>query len=149
MKVACGFAHAGVALHEVVIDELVDGGHEALDLGAADDYPVIAQAVARAISDGRAARGTFVCGSGAGGSVAASKVHGIRAATVSDTYTAHQSVEHDDLNVLCRGARVIGSELARELMRAFLGARFSGAERPPTPPGAGQRDRTSRRRRAG
>lgn len=85
--------------------------------------------MARAISSGEAERGVLVCGSGAGVSVAATKVRGIRAATVSDTYTAHQSVEHDDLNVLCLGARVIGPELARELVRAFAAAQFSGAER--------------------
>jgi ribose 5-phosphate isomerase B len=85
--------------------------------------------VAWAVADSRAQRGILVCGSGAGVSVAATKVRGIRAATVSDTYTAHQSVEHDDLNVLCLGARVIGPELARELVRAFVDARFSGAER--------------------
>ena len=129
MRIACGFDHAGVALHDVVIGELVDAGHEAVDLGAEDDYPLIAQTVALAVSDGQAERGILVCGSGAGVSVAATKVRGIRAATVSDTYTAHQSVEHDDLNILCLGARVIGPELARELVRAFVGARFSGAER--------------------
>ena len=129
MRIACAFDHAGVALRDVVLRALGDGGHQALDLGYADDYPQSARTVAAAILDGQAERGVLVCGSGAGVSVAASKVRGIRAATVSDCYSAHQSVEHDDLNVLCLGARVIGPELARELVRAFADARFSGAER--------------------
>jgi ribose 5-phosphate isomerase B len=129
VKIACAFDHAGVPLRDAVLSGLRDGGHEALDLGDADDYPQSARAVAAAIIDGEAERGVLVCGSGAGVAVAASKVRGIRAATVSDGYTAHQSVEHDDLNVLCLGARVIGPELARELVRTFAAARFSGAER--------------------
>jgi ribose 5-phosphate isomerase B len=129
VKIACAFDHAGVPLREAVLSGLSDGGHQALDLGDADDYPQSARAVTAAIIDGEAERGVLVCGSGAGVAVAASKVRGIRAATVSDGYTAHQSVEHDDLNVLCLGARVIGPELARELVRIFAAARFSGAER--------------------
>ncbi len=129
MKIACAFDHAGVPLRDAVLAGLRDGGNEALDLGDADDYPQSARAVAAAIVDGETERGVLVCGSGAGVAVAASKVRGIRAATVSDGYTAHQSVEHDDLNVLCLGARVIGPELARELVRTFAAARFSGAER--------------------
>lgn len=100
-----------------------------LDLGDAEDYPESARVVAAAIGDGRADRGVLVCGSGAGVAVAAGKFRGIRAATVADCYTARQSVEDDDLNVLCLGARVIGPELARELVGVFAGARFSGAER--------------------
>jgi ribose 5-phosphate isomerase B len=129
VKIACAFDHAGVPLRDAVLAGLRDGGNEALDLGDADDYPQSARAVAAAIVDGETERGVLVCGSGAGVAVAASKVRGIRAATVSDGYTAHQSVEHDDLNVLCLGARVIGPELARELVRTFAAARFSGAER--------------------
>lgn len=129
MKIACAFDHAGVPLRDAVLAGLRDGGDEALDLGDAEDYPQSARAVAAAIVDGDTERGVLVCGSGAGVAVAASKVRGIRAATVSDGYTAHQSVEHDDLNVLCLGARVIGPELARELVRTFAAARFSGAER--------------------
>lgn len=129
MRIACGFDHAGIALHDAVAGALAESGHEPLDLGASDDYPQIALRLAHAICSGEAERGVLVCGSGAGVAVAATKVDGIRAATVSDTYTARQSVEHDDLNVLCLGARVIGPELARELVRAFAGARFSGAER--------------------
>ena len=112
MRIVCGFDHAGVPLRDAVRSALKEGGHEALDLGATDDYPRIAQTVARAVSAGEATRGILVCGSGAGVSVAATKVRGIRAATVSETYTAHQSVEHNDLNVLCMGARVLGPELA-------------------------------------
>jgi ribose 5-phosphate isomerase B len=129
VKIACAFDHAGVPLRDAVLAGLRDGGNEALDLGDADDYPQSARAVAAAIVDGETERGVLVCGSGAGVAVAASKGRGIRAATVSDGYTAHQSVEHDDLNVLCLGARVIGPELARELVRTFAAARFSGAER--------------------
>lgn len=129
VSIACAFDHAGVPLREAVLGALADSGDQVLDLGDADDYPQSARAVAAAILGGKAERGILVCGSGAGVAVAASKVRGIRAATVSDGYTAHQSVEHDDLNVLCLGARVIGPELARELVRIFVAARFSGAER--------------------
>jgi ribose 5-phosphate isomerase B len=133
MVVACGFDHAGFPLKEVIFVALQDAGHAALDLGTDStepiDYPDKALAVARALRSGEAERGVIVCGSGAGVSVAASKVPGIRAATVHDTYTAHQAVEHDDLNVLCLGARVVGSELAADIVRAFVGADFSGEER--------------------
>lgn len=133
MRVACGFDHAGFPLKEEVLDIVRETGHEPLDLGTDStepvDYPDKALDVARAVAGGQADRGVIVCGSGAGVSVAATKVPGIRAATVHDTYTAHQGVEHDDLNVLCMGARVIGTELAGEIVRAFLAAEFSGAER--------------------
>ena len=129
MRIACAFDHAGVPLRDAVLGALADGNHQALDLGNADDYPQSARQVAAAILAGEAERGVLVCGSGAGVAVAASKVRGIRAATVSDCYTAHQAVEHDDLNVLCLGARVLGPELARELVRSFADAAFSGAER--------------------
>ena len=129
VRIACAFDHAGVPLRDAVLSALGDGGDTALDLGNAEDYPQSARAVASAILGGQAERGVLVCGSGAGVSVAASKVRGIRAASVSDCYVARQSVEDDDLNVLCLGARVIGPELARELVRTFADARFSGAER--------------------
>jgi ribose 5-phosphate isomerase B len=130
MRIACGFDHAGVPLREAVLAALAEDGHELIDAGTYDDYPFAAAAVARALAaeDG-AERAVLVCGSGAGVSVAATKLPGVRAATVHDGYTAHQSVEHDDLNVLCLGARVIGPELARELVRTFAAARFSGEQR--------------------
>ena len=134
MIIACAFDHAGVPLRQVVFDAVAATGHEALDLGTddptkPDDYPDYALACGRAVVDGRADRGIIVCGSGAGVSVAACKIHGVRAATVHDRYTAHQCVEHDDVNVLCMGGRVIGSEVAREIVQAYLGAAFSGEER--------------------
>lgn len=128
MRIACAFDHAGVPLRDAVEAALSDGRHELLDAGTYDDYPYAAAAVGRALADG-AERAVLVCGSGAGVSVAAAKLPGVRAATVHDTYTAHQGVEHDDLNVLCLGARVIGPELARELVQAFAAAEFSGEER--------------------
>ncbi|HEX4806454.1 MAG TPA: RpiB/LacA/LacB family sugar-phosphate isomerase [Conexibacter sp.] len=128
MRIACGFDHAGVPLRDAVLGALEQDGHAVLDVGAFDDYPYAAAAVAQALADG-AERGVLVCGSGAGVSVAATKLPGVRAATVHDGYTAHQAVEHDDLNVLCLGARVVGPELAAEIVRAFAAARFSGAER--------------------
>lgn len=133
MKIACGFDHAGFPLKQTVLDALRAAGHEVLDLGTDSaepvDYPDVARVVGEAVRDGRAARGVLVCGSGAGVAVAATKMVGIRAATVSDTYTAHQAVEHDDVNVLCLGARVIGPALAAEILRAFAGASFSDEER--------------------
>jgi ribose 5-phosphate isomerase B len=133
MRIACGFDHAGFPLKEMVLDTLRSGGHEVLDLGTNStepvDYPDIAVRVGEAVRDGRAERGVLVCGSGAGVAVAATKMVGIRAATAEDTYTAHQSVEHDDVNVLCMGARVTGPELAIEILRAFAAASFTGEER--------------------
>jgi ribose 5-phosphate isomerase B len=129
MRVACAFDHAGVPLRETVLGALREDGHELYDAGTYDDYPFAALAVGRALEDGAAERGVLVCGSGAGVAVAASKLPGVRAATVHDTYTAHQCVEHDDVRVLCLGARVIGPELARELVRTFLAARFTAEER--------------------
>lgn len=128
MRIACGFDHAGVPLREAVVGALEEDGHVVLDVGAYDDYPDAAVAVARALADG-AERAVLACGSGAGVAVAACKLPGVRAATIHDSYTAHQSVEHDDANVGCLGARVVGPELARELARTFAAARFSGAER--------------------
>jgi ribose 5-phosphate isomerase B len=133
VKIACGFDHAGFPLKQTVLDALRAAGHEVLDLGTDSaepvDYPDIARVVGEAVRGGRAARGVLVCGSGAGVAVAATKMVGIRAATVSDTYTAHQAVEHDDVNVLCLGARVTGPALAAEILRAFAGASFSDEER--------------------
>jgi ribose 5-phosphate isomerase B len=133
MIVACGFDHAGFPLKREVLEVVRESGHEPLDLGtdSADpvDYPDIALAVCRAVVSGDAERGVLCCGSGAGVSVAATKVPGVRAATITDGYTAHQAVEHDDVNVLCMGARVLGAELAGDILRAYLAAGFSGAER--------------------
>ncbi len=133
MIVACGFDHAGVPLRDRLLQAISDAGHEVLDLGTDRtdpiDYPDKALEVGHAVLDGRAVRGIIVCGSGAGVSVAACKIRGIRAATVHDTYTAHQCVEHDDVNVLCMGGRVIGAEVAAEIATAFLGASFSGVDR--------------------
>jgi ribose 5-phosphate isomerase B len=131
--VACGFDHAGVPLRRIVLDLVVAQGHEVLDLGTDTtepiDYPQKALEVGRAVRSGRAERGIIVCGSGAGVSIAASKIRGIYAATVHDTYTAHQAVEHDGLNVLCLGGRVVGAALAAEIMTAFLRAEISDEER--------------------
>lgn len=133
MIIACGFDHAGFPLKGEVLATLAATGHETLDLGTYSpepvDYPDVALRVARAVVEGRAARGVIVCGSGAGVSIAATKVPGIRAATIHDTYTAHQAVEHDDVNVLCLGARVVGSELAGDILRAYAHAEFTGEER--------------------
>jgi ribose 5-phosphate isomerase B len=129
MRIACGFDHAGMPLRDAVVAALEQSGHVVLDVGTHDDYPYAAAAVAQALASEDAERAVLACGSGAGVSVAASKLPGVRAATVHDGYTAHQGVEHDDLNVLCLGARVIGPELAAEIVRAFASAGFSGEER--------------------
>jgi ribose 5-phosphate isomerase B len=133
MRIALSADHAGYVLKQELAAKLAQQGHDVLDLGthstAPVDYPDSAEAVALALHEGQAERGIIVCGSGAGVSIAASKFPGIRAAVCHDTYTAHQAVEHDDLNVLCLGARVIGGALALEISEAFLGARFSGEER--------------------
>jgi ribose 5-phosphate isomerase B len=134
MIVACGFDHAGYPLRERIIGVVEAEGHSVLDLGTDRpsppvDYPDKALEVGRAVLDGRARRGIIVCGSGAGVAVAANKIHGIRASTIHDTYTAHQAVEHDDLNVICLGGRVVGEEIAAEIVQNFLRAEFSGEER--------------------
>lgn len=134
MRVAVGFDHGGFPLKQDIGNWLRAGGHEIVDQGAysldpADDYPDFAIAVAKAVAEGKAERGIIVCGSGVGASIAANKVRGARAGLCHDTYSARQGVEHDDMNVLCLGARVIGPEVAGELVRSFLTARFSGAER--------------------
>ena len=133
MRIAVGSDHAGFALKQDLAAYLREMGHQVLDVGthstAPVDYPDYAEAVGNAVLDGRAERAVLVCGSGVGASVAANKLTGIRAGLCHDTYSAHQGVEHDDMNVLVLGSRVIGPELARELLRAFLGATFSGEER--------------------
>jgi ribose 5-phosphate isomerase B len=134
MRIAVGADHAGVPLNERVIEELRAARHEVEDFGThdsaqADDYPDYARLVGEAVRSGRADLGILICGSGAGVSVAANKLKGVRAVMCSDTYTAHQSREHDDCNVLCLGARVTGAELAMEIVRAFVAARFTGEER--------------------
>lgn len=135
MKIAIGADHAGFTLKAELIDCLRAAGHEVIDLGTDNptdpkDYPDYAEAVARKVLDGTAERGIIVCGSGVGASIAANKIPGIYAALCHDTYSAHQGVEHDNMNVLCLGSRVIGSALARELVEAFLKARFEvSAER--------------------
>ena len=134
MRVAIGADHGGYSLKSELV-ELVSGqGHEVVDVGAhsvdpLDDYPDFAKAVAESLARNQADRGIMVCGSGVGASVAANKVRGVRASVCHDTYSAHQGVEHDDMNVLCLGARIVGSELARELVDSFLSARFTGEER--------------------
>jgi ribose 5-phosphate isomerase B len=134
MRVAFACDHAGWALRERIVAELTGAGHDVVDCGPpelvpGDDYPDAALAVARALTAGRAERGVLVCGSGVGACVAANKVAGIRAAMCTDSFSARQGVEDDDMNVLCLGARVVGEELAADLLRIFLAARFSGAER--------------------
>jgi ribose 5-phosphate isomerase B len=134
MRVAVAFDHRGVKLRERVLEEVVRAGHEPIDLGTDKlepriDYPDKAREIGEAILSGDAERGVFVCGSGVGASVAASKISGIRAAVCHDTYSAHQGVEHDDMNVLCIGSEVVGDELTGELIRTFLGAKFDGGER--------------------
>src|SRR5687768_14845441 len=133
MRIVLSADHAGYLLKNELAARLAQQGHEVLDLGthsaAPVDYPDSAQAVAAALADGQAERGIIVCGSGAGVSIAANKFPGIRAAVCHDTYTAHQAVEHDDMNVLCLGARVIGGALALEICTAFLGATYAGDER--------------------
>jgi ribose 5-phosphate isomerase B len=134
MRVAVAFDHRGVKLREDLLAELAALGHEAVDLGTDKpepriDYPDKAREIGEAIRNGEAERGLFVCGSGVGASVAANKLAGIRAAICHDPYSAHQGVEHDDMNVLCLGSEVVGAELALELTRTFLAARFNGGER--------------------
>jgi ribose 5-phosphate isomerase B len=133
MRIAIAADHAGYTLKNELAAKLTQDGHDVLDLGSHSaspvDYPDTAESVASALRDDQADRGIIVCGSGAGVSIAANKFPGIRAAVCHDTYTAHQAVEHDDLNVLCLGARVIGPALALDLVSAFLGARFSGDPR--------------------
>jgi ribose 5-phosphate isomerase B len=134
MRIAIGADHGGFPLNERVIDELRHAGHEVIDFGThdgsiPDDYPDYAKQVGEVVQNGSADIGLLICGSGVGAAVAANKLRGIRAALCGDTYSAHQSREHDDCNVLCLGARVVGVELALEIVRSFVAARFTGEER--------------------
>jgi ribose 5-phosphate isomerase B len=134
MRIAVGADHGGFPLNEHVIDVLRAAGYEVMDFGThdgsrSDDYPDYAYWVGEAVQSGKAEIGILICGSGVGACVAANKLRGVRAALCSDTYSAHQSREHDDCNVLCLGARVVGIELALEIMRAFVSACFTGEER--------------------
>jgi ribose 5-phosphate isomerase B len=128
MHIAIGADHGGYPLNDSVIAELRHQGHDLIDYGT-DDYPDYAKKVGEAVQTGAADIGILICGSGVGAAVAANKMHGIRAALCGDTYSGHQSREHDDCNVLCLGARVIGEELALDIVRAFVAARFTGEER--------------------
>ena len=133
MKVVIGSDHGGFELKEMLVKYISDLGHDVTDVGtnSADsvDYTDYTEKVGKAVMEKKANRGVMLCGSGVGASIAANKMPGIRAGLCHDTYSARQGVEHDDMNVLCLGARVIGGELARALVRAFLGARFSGEKR--------------------
>ncbi len=134
MRIAVGADHGGFPLKADLVALLRKLGHEAVDVGAhtldpSDDYPDFACAAGQAVQRGEAERGIIICGSGVGACIAANKMRGIRAGVCHDTYSARQGVEHDNMNVLCLGARVVGIEVARELVQAFVGARFSGEER--------------------
>jgi ribose 5-phosphate isomerase B len=133
MKVAIAGDHAGFRLKQFLLEQLQGDGLEVLDLGCNDetpsDYPDFAREVGAALSSGRVERGVLVCGSGVGASVAANKIRGVRAGLCHDVYSAHQGVEHDDMNVVCLGSRVVGTHLALEIVRAFLGASFSYDDR--------------------
>jgi ribose 5-phosphate isomerase B len=133
MRLVVGADHRGYCLKDVIADHLRDTGHEITDVGTSGDtpvdYPDIALAIGQVLRSGEAERGIFVCGSGVGAAIAANKIRGIRAGICHDTYSARQGVEHDDMNLLCLGSRVVGDELALEIVRAFIAARFLGEER--------------------
>lgn len=134
VKIALGADHAGFELKNELAKEIAKLGHEVVDLGAhsydaLDDYPDFAELVGKAVADGQAPRGVVVCGSGIGASIAANKVTGVRAGLATDTYSARQGVEHDDVNVLVLGARISGIEVIKEILKSFLAAEFSGEER--------------------
>lgn len=134
MKIALGADHAGFELKQELAKQIEDLGHEVLDLGAyeydrLDDYPDFAEKVGLAVADHQADRGIVVCGSGIGASIAANKIRGVRAAICTDTYSAHQGVEHDDMNVLVLGARIMGTEIVRGVVESYLQAEFSNEER--------------------
>lgn len=133
MRVAIGSDHAGFPLKEEIVGYLRQAGHEVLDVGTHStepvDYPDYTKAVGEEVQSGKAERGIIVCGSGVGACMAANKMRGVRAGLCHDTYSAHQGVEHDNINVLCLGARVIGTAVAEELVAAFMGARFTHEER--------------------
>jgi ribose 5-phosphate isomerase B len=133
MRIACAFDHAGFPLKAMVLETVLAEGHEPVDLGTWSvdpvDYPDTARMAADAVRSGDVARAVLVCGSGAGVAVAACKFPGIRAAVAHDTYTAHQCVEHDDVNVLCLGGRVVGPALAVDIIHSYLRASFTGEDR--------------------
>jgi len=133
MRIAVGSDHAGYAMKEHLASWLAESGHAVYDLGTHStdpvDYPDYAAAVGQAVLDGRADRGIIICGSGAGASIAANKLQGIRAGVAHDAYSAHQMVEHDDVNILCLGSRVVGQALAEDLVKTFIDARFSREDR--------------------
>jgi len=134
LRVALGADHGGFSLKTELLPWLKDQGCDVLDLGAhaldpADDYPDFSKLVAQTVASGDAPRGIIICGSGVGACITANKVPGVRAGTCHDTYSAHQGVEHDDMNILCLGARIIGIEVVKEVVAAFLGAKFSNEER--------------------
>jgi RpiB/LacA/LacB family sugar-phosphate isomerase len=133
MRIVVGADHAGFDLKQIIVAYLRHLGHEVTDVGTNSDepvdYPDFAEALSKVLADGRAERGVLICGSGVGASVSANKIPGIRAGLCHNTYSARQGVEHDDMNVLVLGARVIGVEMARELVDNFLAAKFNGAER--------------------
>ncbi|HTS75652.1 MAG TPA: ribose 5-phosphate isomerase B [Bryobacteraceae bacterium] len=134
MRIALGSDHAGFELKREMMDFVRSLGHETIDVGAfeydaGDDYPDFAAALGEAVHRGKADRGVLICGSGVGASVAANKIRGVRAGLCHDCYSAHQGVEHDEMNVLVMGSRVIGTELARDIVKQFLTAQFTGAER--------------------
>ena len=133
MKIALACDHGGYPLKNIINDCVIAAGHSVIDLGTNNtqsvDYPDYAEKIGVCITKGDAERGILICGSGVGASIAANKIKGIYAAVCHDTYSAHQGVEHDNMNVLCLGARVIGPELAKELVEAFLSAQFSNVER--------------------
>ena len=134
MRVGIATDHGGFGLKEEVVACLREAGHEVVDVGAyslnpGDDYPDFVIPLAQAVVGGKVERGVAICGSGVGASVCANKIPGVRAGLIQDHYSAHQGVEHDDMNILCLGGRVVGSVVARELVDAFLAAKFTGAER--------------------
>lgn len=133
MRIVVGADHRGYELKDAIANHLRAAGHDVIDVGTngpeSVDYPDLAVAVCTEIREGRAERGIMVCGSGVGAVIAANKIPGIRAGLCHDTYSAHQGVEHDDMNMVCMGSRVIGEDLAMEIIDAFVGARFSGEER--------------------
>ena len=134
MRIAVAADHGGFPLKAELIDRLVQAGHEPIDLGAheyvaGDDYPDYALAVGKAVQSKQVERGLILCGSGVGACIAANKLKGVRAGLCHDTYSAHQGVEHDDMNVLCLGARIVGAELAKEIVTAFAAAQFNSGER--------------------
>lgn len=133
MRIVVGADHRGYELKDAIANHLRAAGHDVIDVGTngpeSVDYPDLAVAVCTEIREGRAERGIMVCGSGVGAVIAANKIPGIRAGLCHDTYSAHQGVEHDDMNMVCMGSRVVGEDLAMEIIDAFVGARFSGEER--------------------